>query len=97
MTTAELSDTFTIGGDLPVHRLGYGAMQLPGPGVWGEPADRAAAVRVVQAAVEQGVDFIDTADSYGPEVSEDLIREALHPTTCGRPSAVPSTCASAAS
>ena len=79
MTTAELSDTFTIGGDLAVHRLGYGAMQLPGPGVWGEPADRAAAVRVVQAAVEQGVDFIDTADSYGPLVSEQIIAEALHP------------------
>ncbi|MCF6506905.1 oxidoreductase [Blastococcus sp. MG754426] len=79
MTTAELSDTFSIGGDLPVHRLGYGAMQLPGPGVWGEPADRAAAVRVVQAAVEQGVDFIDTADSYGPEISEQIIAEALHP------------------
>ena len=79
MTTAQLSDTFTIGGDLPVHRLGYGAMQLPGPGVWGEPADRAAAVRVVQAAVEQGVDFIDTADSYGPLVSEQIIAEALHP------------------
>lgn len=79
MTTVELSDTFSIGGDLPVHRLGYGAMQLPGPGVWGEPADRAAAVRVVQAAVEQGVDFIDTADSYGPEISEQIIAEALHP------------------
>ena len=73
------SDTFAIGGDLPVHRLGYGAMQLPGPGVWGEPADPAAAVRVVQAAVEQGVDFIDTADSYGPVVSERILAEALHP------------------
>ena len=71
-------DTFSLG-DLPVHRVGYGAMQLPGPGVWGEPADRAAAVRVVQAAVEQGVDFIDTADSYGPVVSERIIAEALHP------------------
>ena len=79
MTTAQISDTFTIGGDLPVHRLGYGAMQLPGPGVWGEPADREGAVRVVRAAVEQGVDFIDTADSYGPEVSEQIIAEALHP------------------
>jgi len=79
MTTAQLSDIFTIGGDLPVHRLGYGAMQLPGPGVWGEPADRAGAVRVVRAAVEQGVDFIDTADSYGPLVSEQIIAEALHP------------------
>ena len=79
MTTAQISDTFILGGDLPVHRLGYGAMQLPGPGVWGEPTDRAAAVRVVQAAVEQGVDFIDTADSYGPLVSEQIIAEALHP------------------
>jgi aryl-alcohol dehydrogenase-like predicted oxidoreductase len=79
MTTAQLSDTFSIGGDLRVHRLGYGAMQLPGPGVWGEPADRAAAVRVVRTAVEQGVDFIDTADSYGPVVSESIIAEALHP------------------
>jgi aryl-alcohol dehydrogenase-like predicted oxidoreductase len=79
MTTAQATDTFTIGGDLPVHRLGYGAMQLPGPGVWGEPADRDAALRVVRAAVEQGVDFIDTADSYGPLVSEQIIAEALHP------------------
>lgn len=79
MTTAQATDTFRIGGDLPVHRLGYGAMQLPGPGVWGEPADRGAALRVVRAAVEQGVDFIDTADSYGPLVSELLIAEALHP------------------
>jgi pyridoxine 4-dehydrogenase len=83
MTTAELTDTFSIGGDLPVHRLGYGAMQLPGPGVWGEPADHAAAVRVVQAAVEQGVNFIDTADSYGPVVSERIIAEALHPYSDG--------------
>ena len=79
MTTAQRSDTFSIGGDLPVHRLGYGAMQLPGPGVWGEPADRDGALRVVRAAVEQGVDFIDTADSYGPIVSEQIIAEALHP------------------
>jgi aryl-alcohol dehydrogenase-like predicted oxidoreductase len=79
MTTAQLSDIFRIGGDLPVHRLGYGAMQLPGPGVWGEPADRDGALRVVRAAVEQGVDFIDTADSYGPLVSEQIIAEALHP------------------
>jgi pyridoxine 4-dehydrogenase len=79
MTTVTPDDTFRIGGDLPVHRLGYGAMQLPGPGVWGEPADRDAAVRVVRAAVEQGVDFIDTADSYGPLVSEQIIAEAVHP------------------
>jgi aryl-alcohol dehydrogenase-like predicted oxidoreductase len=79
MTTAQLTDTFSIGGVLPVHRLGYGAMQLPGPGVWGEPTDRDAAVRVVRAAIEQGVDFIDTADSYGPFVSEQIIAEALAP------------------
>ena len=79
MTTAHSNDTFSIGGDLPVHRLGYGAMQITGQGVWGEPADRAGAVAVVRAAVEQGVDFIDTADSYGPFVSEQIIAEALHP------------------
>ncbi len=79
MTTAQRSDTFSIGGDLPVHRLGYGAMQITGQGVWGEPADRAGALAVVRAAVEQGVDFIDTADSYGPFVSEQIIAEALHP------------------
>ena len=79
MTTAHLTETFSIGGDLPVHRLGYGAMQITGPGIWGEPADRAGAVAVVRAAVEQGVDFIDTADSYGPVVSESILAEALHP------------------
>jgi aryl-alcohol dehydrogenase-like predicted oxidoreductase len=79
MTMVAAPDTFSIGGDLPVHRLGYGAMQLPGPGVWGEPEDRDGAVRVVRAAVEQGVDFIDTADSYGPVVSEQILAEALHP------------------
>jgi aryl-alcohol dehydrogenase-like predicted oxidoreductase len=79
MTTVAPSDTFVLGGDLTVHRLGYGAMQITGPGVWGEPADRDGAVRVVRAAVEQGVDFIDTADSYGPVVSERIIAEALHP------------------
>ncbi len=79
MTTIAPADTFSIGGNLPVHRLGYGAMQLPGPGVWGEPADRDGALRVVRAAVEQGVDLIDTADSYGPFVSEQVIAEALHP------------------
>ncbi|WP_369133753.1 aldo/keto reductase [Modestobacter sp. I12A-02662] len=78
-STATTPLTFDLGGDLTVHRLGYGAMQLPGLGVWGEPADRAAAVRVVRAAVEEGVDFIDTADSYGPAVSEQIIGEALHP------------------
>src|SRR5256886_7990285 len=76
---ATRSGTFAIGGDLPVHRLGYGAMQLTGPGVWGEPDDRAQAVAVLRRAVELGANFIDTADSYGPYVSEELIREALHP------------------
>ena len=73
------SGTFTIGGDLPVHRLGFGAMRITGPGIWGEPADREGAIALLRRAVELGVDFIDTADSYGPFVSEDLIREALHP------------------
>ena len=83
MTTAQLNDTFRIGGDLPIHRLGYGAMQLTGPGVWGEPADRPGAIAVVQAAIEQGVDFIDTADSYGPQVSEQIIAEARTRTRTG--------------
>lgn len=73
------SGTFAIGGDLPVHRLGYGAMQILGEGRWGEPEDHDGAIAVLRRAVELGVDFIDTADSYGPFVSEDLIREALHP------------------
>ena len=77
MTTAQISDTFSIGGDLPVHRLGYGAMQITGPGVWGEPVDRPGALAVVRAAIEQGVDFIDTAD--GPQVSEQIIAEAAFP------------------
>ena len=70
---------FSLGGDLPVHRLGYGAMQITGPGVWGEPADRQGVVAVLRRAVELGVNFIDTADSYGPYVSEEIIREALYP------------------
>jgi aryl-alcohol dehydrogenase-like predicted oxidoreductase len=79
MTTATVSTTFDLGGDLTVHRLGYGAMQLTGPGVWGQPADRDGALAVVRAAVQQGVDFIDTADSYGPQVSEQIIADAVHP------------------
>jgi pyridoxine 4-dehydrogenase len=75
------SGTFAIGGDLPVHRLGFGAMRVTGPGIWGEPADRAAALAVLKRLPELGVDFIDTADSYGPGTSEDLLREALHPYT----------------
>ncbi|MEV0329505.1 aldo/keto reductase [Micromonospora echinospora] len=76
---AKASGRYRIGGDLPVDRLGYGAMQLTGPGVWGDPKDPAEALRVLRRAVELGVTFIDTADSYGPFVSELLIREALHP------------------
>src|ERR1044072_5539627 len=76
---AERSGTFSIGGSLPVYRLGYGAMQLTGPGVWGQPADRGQAIAVLRRAVELGINLIDTADSYGPHVSEELIREALHP------------------
>ncbi len=72
------SGTFTFGAHT-VHRLGYGAMQLTGPGIWGPPRDHDEAIRVLRRAVELGVDFIDTADSYGPYVSEELIREALHP------------------
>jgi aryl-alcohol dehydrogenase-like predicted oxidoreductase len=72
-------DAFAIGGDLPVVRLGYGAMQITGPGVWGPPRDHDEVIRVLRRAVELGVTLIDTADSYGPEVSERLIREALHP------------------
>lgn len=74
-----LPATITIGGDLAVKRLGYGAMRVTGPGVWGYPRDRAAAKALLRRVVASGVDFIDTADSYGPEVSEALIAEALHP------------------
>jgi aryl-alcohol dehydrogenase-like predicted oxidoreductase len=73
------SGTFSIGGDLTVHRLGFGAMQLPGHGVWGPPRDHDAAIAVLRRAVDLGVDLIDTADSYGPDISEELIHEALHP------------------
>jgi aryl-alcohol dehydrogenase-like predicted oxidoreductase len=73
------SGTFDIGGETTVRRLGYGTMQLTGPGVWGPPRDHEEALRVLRRAVELGVTFIDTADSYGPFVAEELIREALHP------------------
>jgi pyridoxine 4-dehydrogenase len=76
---AKASGTFAIGGDLIVNRLGYGAMRITGDGIWGEPADRENAKKVLRRAVELGVNFIDTADSYGPEVSEQLIGEALAP------------------
>lgn len=79
MPTDAPAATFTIGGDLTVHRLGYGAMQLPGEGVWGPSADEAGALAVLRKAVELGVDFIDTANSYGPYVADELIAEALSP------------------
>jgi pyridoxine 4-dehydrogenase len=77
--SAQPSGTFALGGDLPVVRLGYGTMQLTGPGVWGEPKDPAEAVCVLRRAVELGVTFFDTADSYGPAVAEPLLKKALHP------------------
>jgi pyridoxine 4-dehydrogenase len=76
---AAASGVFSLGGNVAVTRLGYGAMRITGRGVWGEPADRGAAIGVLRRAVELGVDFIDTADSYGPFVSEELICEALYP------------------
>jgi pyridoxine 4-dehydrogenase len=78
-TVASASGTFTLGGDLTVNRLGFGAMRITGKGVWGPPADHDEVIRVLRRAVELGVNFIDTADSYGPFFSEELIREALHP------------------
>src|SRR5215470_4177843 len=76
---AAASGVFALGGNVAVTRLGYGAMRITGPGIWGEPADRGEAIRVLRRAVELGIDFIDTADSYGPAVSEEIIAEALHP------------------
>jgi pyridoxine 4-dehydrogenase len=73
------SGTFRLGGELEVHRLGFGGMRITGEGIWGAPADHDRALAVLRRAAELGVDFVDTADSYGPFVSEDLIREALHP------------------
>jgi aryl-alcohol dehydrogenase-like predicted oxidoreductase len=77
--TASAAGTIDLGGDLTVNRLGYGAMRITGSGIWGEPPDREQAKRVLRRAIELDVNFIDTADSYGPEVSETLIAEALHP------------------
>ncbi len=76
---AHASDVFTLGGELPVYRLGFGAMRITGEGIWGPPADRDEALRVLRRVPELGINFIDTADSYGPFVSEELIAEALHP------------------
>jgi pyridoxine 4-dehydrogenase len=76
---ARKSGSFKIGGDIEIHRLGFGAMRVTGPRIWGPPLDRAEAVRTLKRLPELGVDFVDTADSYGPEVSEQLIHEALYP------------------
>ena len=78
-SAAEAAGTFELGGELPVHRLGYGAMRLTGEGIWGPPKDTDNALAVLRRAVDLGVDFVDTADSYGPYVSEELVREALYP------------------
>jgi pyridoxine 4-dehydrogenase len=77
--SAEAAGTFTMGGDLTVNRLGYGAMRITGPGIWGPPADKEAALATLRKAIDLGVNLMDTADSYGPGVSEELIAEALYP------------------
>ncbi|HEY9111667.1 MAG TPA: aldo/keto reductase [Rhodanobacteraceae bacterium] len=81
MTTPDASraGTFLLGGEIPIHRLGFGAMRVTGPGIWGEPDGRAACLAMLRRALKLGVNFIDTADSYGPAVSEPMLREALHP------------------
>src|ERR1700741_2273527 len=81
--SAAQAGTVTLGNEISVHRLGYGAMRLTGPGIWGPPKNRKAALSVLRRAVEFGVNFIDTADSYGPHVSEELIAEALYPYPAG--------------
>jgi pyridoxine 4-dehydrogenase len=81
--SAAAAGTLTLGGDLTVHRMGYGAMRITGKGIWGPPADKASALATLRRAVELGVQFIDTADSYGPNISEELIAEALHPYPSG--------------
>ena len=79
MNNTQTKSTFSIGGDLTINRLGYGAMRITGKGIWGPPENKEEAIKVLQRAVELGVNFIDTADSYGPNVSEELIAEALYP------------------
>jgi pyridoxine 4-dehydrogenase len=79
MSNVTFQKDFTIGGDLTVNRVGYGAMRITGKGIWGPPANKEEAIKVLKRAVELGVNFIDTADSYGPNVSEELIAEALYP------------------
>jgi pyridoxine 4-dehydrogenase len=80
-SNAAKSGTFNVGGDIPVRRLGFGAMRITGPGIWGEPEDRVEAIRTLRRLPELGINFIDTADAYGPDVSEKLLREVLHPYT----------------
>jgi aryl-alcohol dehydrogenase-like predicted oxidoreductase len=77
--TAKKSGIFKIGGETSIHRLGFGSMRITGPGIWGPPADRAEVMRTLRRLPELAVNFVDTADSYGPDVAEELIREALHP------------------
>jgi pyridoxine 4-dehydrogenase len=79
MPNASSAGTIDVGGDLTVNRFGYGAMRITGPGIWGPPADKGEAIAVLRRVVDAGINFIDTADSYGPDVSEELIAEALHP------------------
>src|SRR5581483_886600 len=79
LPNASAAGSVSLGGELPVHRLGFGAMRITGAGIWGPPKDPAAAIKLLQRAVELGVNFIDTADAYGPDVSEELIAAALYP------------------
>src|SRR6202522_564276 len=81
--SANLAGTVSLGGKASVHRLGFGAMRITGKGIWGPPKDKKGALAVLRRAVELGINFIDTADSYGPNVSEELIAEALHPYPAG--------------
>ena len=76
---ARKSGSFKVGGEIEIHRLGFGAMRITGTGIWGPPEDKPEAIRTLKRVPELGIDFVDTADSYGPDVSEELIREALHP------------------
>lgn len=82
-TQTDVQKTFTLGGDLTVNRMGYGAMRITGEGIWGPPKNREESLKVLKRALELGVDFIDTADSYGPHISEELIAEALYPYASG--------------
>jgi aryl-alcohol dehydrogenase-like predicted oxidoreductase len=76
---ARKSGSFKVGGEIEIHRLGFGAMRITGKGIWGPPEDELEVIRTLKRLPELGIDFVDTADSYGPDVSEQLIREALHP------------------